>query len=151
MDEVPFTKSLARFVTDNRWSEIEKFFNESVFAMHLGINVDLSDPANPRCEINTIEPFHLGGLGQSYVNGSVISGMFDLIIGLTGITYTPLGNIATSNVNIRLLKPVDKNSFHLTGSVTQKVGNRVFSEAILFNSLGEPCAVANGEIRVGLK
>ncbi len=151
MNEAPFTESLSRFVIDNRWSEIEKFFNESAFAMHLGINVDLSDPANPRCEINTIEPFHLGGVGQDYVNGAVISGMFDLIIGLTGITYTPLGNMATSNVNIRLLRPVDKKGFHLTGTVSRKIGNRVFSEATLFNSSGEPCAFANGEIRVGLK
>ncbi len=150
MNEVPFTESLAHFVANDRWSEVEQFFNESAFAKHLGIHVNFSDPANPRCEINTIEPFHLGGVGKDYINGAVIAGMFDLVIGLTGITYTPLGNMATSNVNIRMLKPVEKNRFYLTGAVTQKVGSRVFSEATLFNYLEEPCAVANGEIRVGI-
>lgn len=150
MNEVPFTESLAHFVANDRWSEVEQFFNELAFPKHLGIHVSLSDPANPRCEINAIEPFHLGGVGKNYVNGAVISGMFDLVIGLTGIAYTPMGNMATSNVNIRMLKPVEKNSFYVTGAVTQKVGNRVFSEATLFDYLGEACAVANGEIRVGM-
>lgn len=150
LSKAPFSASVAQFVANKNWDEVERIFNASAFARHLGINVDFCDPAMPRCEINKIEPFHLGGVGTDYVNGAVIAGMFDLVIGLTGIAYMPMGKIATSNVNIRMLKPVEKQRFHLTASVSQKVGNRVFSSATLFNYRGESCGVATGEIRVGI-
>tara|TARA_R110001599_G_scaffold9374_1_gene46315 strand:- start:1035 stop:1490 length:456 start_codon:yes stop_codon:yes gene_type:complete len=145
-----FSKSISNHVHDGNWGEIENIFNNTEFAKHLGINVNLDEPSKPKCEINDIKAFHLGGVGQDYVNGAVISGVFDLVIGLTALQYSSRGNFATSNVNIRFLKPVEKNRFYTIAKINSIIGNRVFSEATLFNCKGEPCGYANGEIRVGI-
>jgi len=150
MSNQKFGKTISALVDDENWNDIELFFNKSEFAQHLGINVVLNDPSKPRCEINDIKAFHLGGVGQDYVNGAVISGVFDLVIGLTALPYAKLGNFATSDVSIRFLKPVEKNSFYAIARINSTIGNRVFSEATLFNSKGEPCGYAKGEIRVGI-
>jgi acyl-coenzyme A thioesterase PaaI-like protein len=144
------SQGIAQHLDSGNWKKIEDFFNHSEFAKHLGINVVLDDPTQPKCEVNEIKRFHLGGLGQSYINGVIISGLFDLVIGLTAIEYAPLGNFATTNVNIRFIKPVENNAFYAVAKTSRKVGNRVFSEATLFNVKNEPCAYATGEIRVGI-
>lgn len=144
------SQGIAQHLDSGNWNKIEDFFNHSEFAKHLGINVVLDDPKQPRCEVNEIKQFHLGGVGQGYINGVIISCLFDLIIGLTAIEYAPLGNFATTNVNIRFIKPVANNAFYAVAKTSRKVGNRVFSEATLFNFKGEPCGYATGEIRVGI-
>lgn len=150
MIEDKFSRNISQHVSDGNWREIESCFNKTDFAVHLGINVVLDKPAQPKCEINSIMPFHLGGVGQDYINGAVISGLFDLVIGLTALGYSSLGNFATSSVNIRMLKPVDKNRLYAVAKIRTKIGNIVFSEATLFNFKDEPCGYASGEIRVGI-
>jgi len=142
---------ISKHVHNDNWVEIERYFNSSEFAKHMGITVILDDPEQPKCEISDIKPFHLGGVGQDFVNGAVISAIFDLVIGLTGLRYSSLGKFATSNINIQLLKPVDNNRLYATSKCNTKIGNRVFSESTLFNFRDEPCAYATGEIRVGIE
>ena len=142
---------ISQHVQNGDWPEIEHYFNSTEFVKHMGITVNLSDHEQPKCEISEIKLFHLGGVGQGFVNGAVISAMFDLVIGLTGLKYAPLGNFATSNVNIQFLKPVSNNRIYAISKCNKKIGNRIFSDSTLFNDRDEPCAYATGEIRVGIK
>ncbi|MDO3722145.1 PaaI family thioesterase [Marinobacter sp. chi1] len=151
MSKVKISQTLSQSIEAGDWQEIERYFNDSDFAKALGIIVNLDDPANPRCEVNEIKDLHIGGVGQSYINGAVISAIFDLVIGLSALGYASEGNFATSNVNIRFVKPVERNRFYATSKVLRKIGNIIFSEATLFNFHGEPCGQAHGEIRVGIK
>lgn len=150
MNEHRLIEEIAHHVNSKNWKEIENYFSQSDFAKHLGISVSLDDPDKPRCEINDIKRFHLGGVGQNYINGAVLSAVFDFVIGLNGLGYTSLGNFATANVHIRFLKPVENDGFYAVSEINKKIGNRVFAEATLFNAKGEPCAHANGEIIVGI-
>lgn len=151
MTKKQFSKSISQHVNDGNWDEIENFFNNSDLARHLGINVVLDDPARPKCEVSDIKALHLGGVGEDYINGVIISGVFDLVIGLTALEFSSRGNFATSSVNIRFIKPVENNRFYAIAKISSILGNRVFSDATLFNYKGECCAYANGEIRIGIK
>jgi acyl-coenzyme A thioesterase PaaI-like protein len=151
LKDYDFSKTMAQHITDGNWREIERFFNQSELTRHLGINVDLQDPDRPRCDVKTVQSFHLGGIGQDYINGAVISAMYDLAIGLTALPYASEGNFATTNVNIRLLKPVENGRFYMVSRINQRIGNRVFAEATLYNFEDEARGHANGEISVGLK
>lgn len=151
MNNDDFRNIMSQHLDGDDWTQIERYFNGSEFSKHMGITVLLSNPENPKCEITDIKPFHLGGIGQDYINGAIISAMFDLVIGLTGLKYNTSGNFATSNLNIQLLAPVESCSFYATSKCNSTIGNRVFSEATLYNFKNEPCAYATGEIRIGLK
>lgn len=142
---------MAQYVEAGNWHEIERFFNQSELTQHLGINVDLQDPTQPKCEVHNVHRFHLGGVGQDYINGAVISAMYDLAIGLTALPYASEGNFATTNLNIRLLKPVENGRFYMVSKINRRIGNRVFAEATLFNFADEARGHAHGEISVGLK
>lgn len=151
MKNIDLSSIISQHIQNNDWIEIERYFNNSALIKHLGISVNLEDPEQPKCEITDIQAFHLGGVGQGFINGAIISAIFDLVIGLTSLKYFSLGNFATSNVNIQFVKPVDNNRIYATSKRNTKIGNRVFSESTLFNFRDEPCAYATGEIRVGIK
>tara|TARA_R110002073_G_scaffold262024_1_gene424943 strand:- start:228 stop:686 length:459 start_codon:yes stop_codon:yes gene_type:complete len=150
LKDYDFSKVMAQHIADGNWREIERFFNQSELTRHLGVNVDLLDPALPKCEVKTVHNYHLGGIGQDYINGAVIAAMYDLAIGLTALPYAAEGNFATTNVNMRLLKPVENGRFYMVSRIHQRIGNRVFAEATLYNFNDEPRGHANGEISVGL-
>ena len=150
MSKDNFSTVISQHVESGNWREVEHYFNQSGLAQHMGIHVDLQDPAQPRCEVNDIKPFHLGGVGQDYINGAVISAMYDLAIGLTALAYASEGDFATTDINIRLLHPVAGNRFYMIAKVNRRIGNRVFSDATLFNFNDEACGHAHGEIRIGL-
>lgn len=151
MNNDNFSNMMSKHLDGENWAGIESHFNSSDFSKHMGITVILDNPESPKCEITDIKSFHLGGIGQDYINGAIISAMFDFVIGLTGLKYASAGNFATSNINIHLIKPVENKRFYATSRCNRKIGGRVFSESTLFNFKNEPCAYATGEIRIGLK
>ena len=116
----------------------------------MGLAVSLADPDQPRCAIEKCQPFHLGGVGQSFVNGAVIAAMFDFVIGLSALKFTHLGNFATTSVNIKLVKPVEPQDVYAKARCTQQIGSRLFVEAVLVNDEDQVCCYATGEIRIGI-
>ncbi len=144
------SKIVAEYIKNDKWEKVEEFFNASEFALHLGIKVNLSDPDMPRCEISNIQPFHLGGVGQEFVNGAVISATIDLALGLTGLKYSKLGSFATCSLNIDIARPIEKGRFYVVAKRNRKIDKKVFSEATIFNSNDEPCVYASGMLRVGI-
>jgi acyl-coenzyme A thioesterase PaaI-like protein len=146
-----FKDWIASQVEEGDWSAIERHFNEAPFCQYMGLNVTLDDPARPKCAINKELPFQLGGVGQDFVNGAIIAAMFDFVIGLTALKYASKGNFATSNVNIKLLRPVEKGGVYAIAECSREIGKRLFVESTLFNGKDEPCCYATGEIRVAIK
>jgi acyl-coenzyme A thioesterase PaaI-like protein len=141
---------VAEHIAKGDWKKVEEFFNNSEFTSHLGIQVDLLAPDLPKCEILDIQPFHLGGIGQEYINGAIISAVIDLALGLTGLKYSKLGNFATCNLNIDIVRPIEKGRFYVVAKSNRQIDNKVFSEATIFNQNDVPCVYATGMIRVGI-
>lgn len=137
-------------INQEKWEAIETYFNNSQQLKHFGITINLKDISRPKCEINKIEPYHLGGIGQDFINGGIVSAVVDLSVGLTGLTFLGNGNLATSRLNIELKKPITNERFYAVSMIEKRVGNKVFSQATLYNYKNEPCVFATGIVQINL-
>lgn len=151
MDKKNFSQHMQSLVEQQDWPEIERYFNEGPFTTHMGLRVSLEDIKKPRVDLVEPQPFHLGGVGQDYVNGAITAGMFDFVIGLIAIPFISQGHFATTNVNIQLVKPLKQGGVHAVAECTQQIGNRLFVDAVIFDGESDPCCHATGEIRVGIR
>lgn len=143
--------SMGELVREGNWLGVEALFNEMEFVRRLGLVVDLSDPEKPRGDVRTIESYHLGGIGQDFVNGAVTSGVIDIVLGLTGLPFAEMGYFATRNLQIDLTLPVEKEGFYVTARATSRIGKNLFAEATVFNPNGEPRVHATGVVRIGIR
>ena len=141
---------IIQYVEQKNWKAIEALINQSESVKVFGFQVSLNDDLRPRCEVSEIKPHHLGGVGQGYINGAIVSAMFDLIMGLTALPYVSQGYFATSSLNIRFLKPIKSAQFYADAELVEKIDKSLFSAATLYNGDGEPCARASGEVRIGI-
>jgi len=151
LSTINIAELVADCMTNNDWKSIENFFNQSDFASTLGIRVILDDPEQPKCEIANVQRLHLGGVGQVYVNGAVLSAVLDFALGLTGLQYAEMGHFATCSLNIDLARPVEKDGFYAVAKCNKKIGNKLFSEATIYDANDEPCVYATGMLRVGIR
>ncbi len=145
------TLSMADLVEREDWQGVQERFNNREFVQRMGVTVDLSDPLQPRCDVAQIESYHLGGIGQDFVNGAVTSGVIDIALGLTGLRFAHMGYFATRNLHIDLTLPVEKDGFYVTARSTSRIGKNLFAEATVFNPAGEPRVHATGVVRIGIR
>ncbi len=141
---------ISKHLADNNWGEIEAHFNNSEFTKHMGITISLFDPLTPKCMIKKISAFHLGGIGQDFINGAIISAVLDLALGLTGLQHANKGNFATTNLNIDIAKAVQNGQFYALSKCNHTIGKDLFSEATIYDCNDLPCVYATGKIRVGI-
>jgi acyl-coenzyme A thioesterase PaaI-like protein len=151
MNDLRHLNTITDLVNQKNWAAIEGYFNQSQQLKHFGISIDLSDINQPKCAIKTIEPYHLGGIGQDYVNGAIISAMIDLSIGLTGLNVLKEGHLATSQITINFKKPLSNKPFYALSSVVEVIDNQVFAQSMVYNQDGEICATGIGIVRINLK
>jgi acyl-coenzyme A thioesterase PaaI-like protein len=144
------SESLGALVERGDWRAVQERFNQQEFMRHLGIVVDLSNPEEPRCEMPDIASYHLGGIGQDFVNGAVTASVIDIALGLTGLRFASMGYFATRNLHIDLTLPVEKHGFYVTARSTSRIGKNLFAEATVFNPAGEPRVHATGVVRIGI-
>jgi len=150
MNDLTSMQDIAHLVKQNKWEEIQEFFNHSPQVLHLGITVNLANPVNPKCNISKICSFHLGGIGQNYINGGVIATMLDLSIGLTALKYLENGNIATGKLNIDFLRPIEGKALYTIAKINNKIGNNLYAEAVVYNCNNQPCVYASDTIRINI-
>ena len=150
MSKHKFSNWIAARIEDNDWASIETYFNDTPFAQHMALDVRLDDPSRPKCMLRENQPFHTGGVGQDFVNGAVIAAIFDFVVGLTALPHASEGNFATTNVNVKFIKPVEQDGLYAVAECTRQIGQKLFVESTLYNGQGDPCCFANGEVRVGI-
>lgn len=129
-------------------AELEARWNSHPGMQHLGARVDLSTPGLVRATIDPIQPYHRGGLGTEAVNGAVIAGMFDLVIGLAGYLHTLGRRAGVAELSIHFLRPVEGDRFQVTGWPTRVGHNLVFARAELRDQRGVVCAESSGVVAV---
>jgi acyl-coenzyme A thioesterase PaaI-like protein len=99
---------------------------------HFGARLEFTRVDRVRAVIDPVQPFHRGGLGTEAVNGVVLAGLFDLVIGTVGWLSRPEGPTATINLAMTFFRPT--------------MGNRVVAEAWLIRA-GMSLIFAAAEIR----
>lgn len=135
-------------LTDAQRAEMAAQWSQHPGMKHMGAALDLSIPGIVRATIDPIQPFHRGGLGTEAVNGAVIAGMFDLVIGLTGYLHTRGRRAGVAQLSIQFLRPLEGDRLQVTGWPTRVGHGLVFAAAELRDRNGRVCAVCSGMVAV---
>jgi acyl-coenzyme A thioesterase PaaI-like protein len=128
--------------------EFEQRWNDHPGMLHLGARVDLSVPGEVRCIVDPIRPEHRGGLQTDAVNGAVIAGIFDLVIGLSGYVHTRGRRAGVAQLSVQFLRPVNGRRFETVARAARVGINLVFSTAELHDERGVICARCDGIVAV---
>ena len=139
---------MADWLTDTERREFERQWNDHAGMRHMGARVDLSTPGEVRCIVDPIRPEHRGGLGTDAVNGAVIAGVFDLVIGLSGYVHTRGRRAGVAQLSIQFLRPVLGARFETVARAVRVGTNLVFSSAELVDERGVVCARCDGIVAV---
>jgi len=118
---------------------------------HMGCRVDLSEPGVIRAVVDPVRPEHRGGLQTDAVNGAVIAGIFDLVIGLSGYVHTRGRRAGVAQLNIHFLRPLNGNRFDAIATPTRVGANLIFSAAEMRDERGVVCARCEGIVAVSGK
>lgn len=132
-------------------TELEEFaveWNEHPGMRHMGARLDLSTPGLVRTVVDPILPEHRGGLGTEAVNGAMIAGLFDLVIGLSGYLQTAGRRAGVAQLSIQFLRPVLGDRFEVIGRPVRAGKTLVFATAELIDERGVPCARCDGIVAV---
>ncbi|MSR07250.1 MAG: PaaI family thioesterase [Gemmatimonadetes bacterium] len=139
---------MADWPTDTERRDFERQWNDHPGMRHLGARVDLSTPGEVRCTVDPVRPEHRGGLGTEAVNGAVIAGVFDLVIGLSGYVHTRGRRAGVAQLSIQFLRPVLGDRFTTVARASRVGTNLVFSSAELTDERGVVCARCDGIVAV---
>jgi acyl-coenzyme A thioesterase PaaI-like protein len=123
-------------------------WNDHPGMRHMGAQLDLSTPGIVRAVVDPIESQHRGGLGTEAVNGAVIAGIFDLVIGLCGYLQTAGRRAGVAQLSIQFLRPVLGDRFEVLGRTVRAGKTLVFSAAELVDEQGIVCARCDGIVAV---
>jgi uncharacterized protein (TIGR00369 family) len=140
MSTLPLTNPLSAVESQ----EMAALWNASSVLKLMGVEIDLSSPEVIRAKIEPLSPQHRGGLGSNAVNGAVISGLFDLMIGLVGIVNSQKHRTGTVQLNIQFVRPL-RGEVLLAESRLVKAGKSlVFARAEILDQKGLICASCEG-------
>jgi len=132
-------------------SAFQAEWNQHPGMRHMGAELDLSTPEVVRAVVDPIQPEHRGGLGTEAVNGAVIAGIFDLVIGLCGYLQTVGRRAGVAQMSIQFLRPVNGTRFEVVGHPVRAGNTLVFSTAELRDERGIVCARCDGIVAVSGK
>ena len=139
---------MADWLTDPDRVAFERQWNDHPGMRHMGARVDLSTPGLVRCVVDPIQAHHRGGLGTEALNGAVIAGVFDLVIGLSGYVHTRGRRAGVAQLSIQFLRPVLGDRFEAVARQARVGTNLVFSSAELLDERGVVCARCDGIVAV---
>src|SRR5438046_2831297 len=117
-------------------AEFERRWNEHPGMSWMGARVDLGTEGLVRCVVDPIRPHHRGGLGTDAVNGAVIAGIFDLVIGLSGYVHTRGRRAGVAQLSIQFLRPVLGARLEAIARPARAGINLVFSTAEVYDERG---------------
>ncbi len=119
---------------------------------HFGARLEFNRIDRVRAVIDPVKSFHRGGMGTDAVNGVVLAGLFDLVIGTVGWLTRPETRSATVNLAMTFFRPTTGNRVVAEARLLRGGQYMVFAAAEIFDSAGEvtarcdgACAVAHGK------
>ena len=127
-------------------------WNEGPPMKHFGARLEFERLDRVRAVIDPVQPFHRGGMATEAVNGVVLAGLFDLVIGTVGWLTRPDARTATVTLAMSFFKPTRGDRVVAEGRLIRAGLNLIFAAAEISNGGGEvsarcegTCAVAHGK------
>lgn len=119
----------------------------------LGARLEFERVDRVRAVVDPVEEFHRGGIGSDAVNGVVLAGLFDLVIGTVGWLTHPDSRSATVTLGMTFFRPTRGDRVVAEARLLRAGVNLVFAAAEIRDGLGEitarcdgTCAVAMGKV-----
>jgi len=127
-------------------------WNEGPPMKHFGARLEFERLDRVRAVIDPVQAFHRGGMGTEAVNGVVLAGLFDLVIGTVGWLTRPEARTATVNLSMTFFRGTRGDRIVAEGRLVRAGLNLVFAAAEILDGSGEvsarcegTCAVAHGK------
>jgi len=122
-------------------------FNRSATLRAFGATLDFPEGKKVRAVL-PVKPEQRGGMGMSHVNGAVIAGLFDLIIGCTGGLVDPTRRTATMQLSMSFERGLAGDRVTGEAWIDRVGGSTLFASAVMLNEAGEVCARCQGVVRI---
>ncbi|MGH9368195.1 MAG: PaaI family thioesterase [Thermoanaerobaculia bacterium] len=117
---------------------------------HFGARLDFTRVDRVRAVIDPVQPLHRGGMGTEAVNGMVLAGLFDLVIGTIGWLSRPDARSATVNLAMSFLRPTRGDRIVAEARLVRAGMNLIFAAAEIRDGSGEVTARCDGTCAVAL-
>jgi len=127
-----------------------EMWNTSPPMKHFGATLAFDRVDRVRAVIDPVTPVHRGGLGTDAVNGVVLAGLFDLVIGTVGWLTRPDTRSATVNLAMSFFRPTRGDRIVAEAQLVRSGLNLVFAAAEIFDAEGRVTARCDGTCAVAL-
>ena len=141
----PFSEAYA---TLESLQALAKIWNDSPPMRQLGARLEFERVDRVRAVIDPVMPYHRGGMGTDAVNGPVLAGLFDLVIGTVGWLSRPDSRSATVSLAMTFLRPTRGDRIVVEARLLRAGTNLTFAAAETFDGQGEVTARCDGTVAV---
>ena len=125
-------------------------WNASASMTHFGARLEFERVDRVRAVIDPVLPVHRGGLGTDAVNGVVLAGLFDLVIGTVGWLTRPDTRSATVNLAMAFFRPTRGDRVVAEARLVRAGMNLVFAAAEIFDGEGRASARCEGTCAIAI-
>ncbi len=125
-------------------------WNASPPMKHFGASLEFERVDRVRAVIDPVTHVHRGGLGTDAVNGVVLAGLFDLVIGTVGWLTRPDTRSATVSLAMSFFRPTRGDRIVAEARLIRSGLNLVFAAAEIFDGEGRSTARCDGTCAVAL-
>ncbi len=127
---------------------LAKVWNDSPPMRRLGARLEFERVDRVRAVLDPVMPYHRGGMGTEAVNGPVLAGLFDLVIGTVGWLSRPDSRSATVSLAMTFLRPTRGDRIVVEARLLRAGMNLTFAAAEIFDEQGEVTARCDGTVAV---
>ena len=127
-----------------------EMWNGSPSMRHFGARLEFDRVDRVRGVIDPVTNVHRGGLGTDAVNGVVLAGLFDLVIGTVGWLARPDTRSATVNLAMTFFRPTRGDRVVAEARLVRSGLNLVFASAEIFDGVGRVTARCDGTCAIAL-
>ena len=145
LEPKPFSETYA---TLDSLRTLAETWNDSPPMRQLGARLEFERVDRVRAVIDPVMPYHRGGMGTEAVNGPVLAGLFDLVIGTVGWLTRPDTRSGTVSLAMTFLRPTRGNRIVAEGRLLRTGTNLTFAAGEIFDGNGEVTARCDGTVAV---
>jgi len=123
-------------------------WNDSPPMRQLGARLEFERVDRVRAVVDPVMPYHRGGMGTDAINGPVLAGLFDLVIGTVGWLTRPETRSATVSLAMTFLRPTRGARVVVEARLLRAGTNLTFAAAEVIDERGEITARCDGTVAV---
>jgi uncharacterized protein (TIGR00369 family) len=146
-DGQPFSPA---YPTVDSLRALAELWNASASMKHFGARLEFTRVDRVRAVIDPVLPVHRGGLGTEAINGVVLAGLFDLVIGTVGWLARPESRSATVTLAMSFFRPTRGDRVFAEARLIRSGLNLIFASAEICDAEGRVTARCDGTCAIAL-